>query len=97
MIGNYLLNYKLFELLVGLPLRNFPAFYSFYSEFIRHQLMRKFIRNWEYVSNSGNVWLYVMESEIGFTRIKDKALQSCHLFINVYLTALICTYGHLGE
>lgn len=90
------MNYKLFELVVGLPLRNFPAYYSSYSEFIiRHQLMQKLVKNWKYVRNNCNVCLYVMERETGFIHIMGKSLQSCHLSINVYLQpyyALMATW-----
>lgn len=47
--------------------------------------MQKLVTNWKYVRNSCNVYLYVMEGEIGFIHIMGKSLQFCHLSINVYL------------
>lgn len=71
--------------MVGLPFSNYPACYSVFSELIRHKLMLKLARSLEDVRNSGSMRLYVIEGDRAFTCVEDKALQSCHLSINVYL------------
>lgn len=47
--------------------------------------MSKLARSWEDVRNSGSMRLYVIEGDRVFTCVEDKALQSCHLSVNVYL------------
>lgn len=77
--------------MVGLPLSNYPAHYSVFSERIRHKLMLKLVPSGEDTRNSGSMRLYVTERVTEFTCVDDKALQSCELSINVYLMALKTT------
>jgi len=61
----------LFGLGVGLPFSNLSAYHSFFSELIRQKLMQKLVRSWEYVRNSGNVKLYVIERDREFTHVEN--------------------------